>query len=827
MGIFDHYVSASSFDEMVDEQGVCRPHWQALYDRIEAAGVEGLKAAQGEIDWSLEENGVTYNVYDSPGTITNRRWSLDPIPFVIKQSEWDEVVKGIRQRAKLFDMMLRDFYGPRLLVRQGIVPSEAIFAHGGYAPEAFDFAGKKGFELYLYALDMARGPDGKFWVVNDRIQAPSGLGYAIENRLSMNTMSQALYPDIKTRRLAGYIDGLKHLIDRISGGERSTAALLSPGPLNETYFEHAYLSSLLEIGLVQGDDLLCKGGALWRKNLSGLTPVNTLLRRVDDRFCDPLELRSDSQLGVAGMVDAVRQQNLSLMNPIGSALLENPAFNPFMKNIARFFLDEELLLPQIATWWCGQPEELEYVMEHLDTLLIKPINRPSTAEAYQGSKMNAKAREMLRKRLLESPHLYVAQEEIAFSTVPYFTGEGVEPRNAAVRAFAFKRDSGYWVMNGGLVRVATKKDAFLLSSQKGGTSKDLWILGKEESEAFNPFKQLPCIDASIDSIPTRRAENLFWLGRYLARTITTTRLIRYTVKRLITAYREEATASSAFRQQLLWAVTHLTMTYPGFLDDFTGQQKLEQPIDEILSVLKDGNRPGTLSYTLNMLSGVNVSIKNLLGIDAWKLFDNLLKAWQDFCRSKKSSYRVTINELDRLHIHLLAYKELVEESIFREQGLVLYDIGYRIESALLQISESRSLLTLRRDKSTEYELLEALLNTTESFNAYRAHYKSTLLQENVIEFMLLNPQYPKSLSYQARTLLDDLKALPKSGVQMSGYEAPVYMAYTKLKQSTAASLVREGENIYEALEAMLSELSGLFITASDLFSNTYFSHYDE
>jgi uncharacterized circularly permuted ATP-grasp superfamily protein/uncharacterized alpha-E superfamily protein len=830
MGIFDRYFSESSFDEMVDAQRNFRPHWRKICDDIEAAGIDGLKAKQAEIDWSLEENGVTYNVYDAPDGISKRRWTLDPIPFVVTQSEWDRVVKGVRQRAKLFDLILRDIYGDQHLIRQGILPAEVVYSHRGFAPEVFDFAHKKNFELFFYATDMARGPDGKFWVVSDRVQAPSGLGYAVENRLSMNIIAKSLYPGTNTRRLAGFIDEMKAMIDRLSGGDRSKAALLTPGPHNETYFEHAYLSSLLDISLVQGEDLLVKEGALWLKNLSGLTKINTLLRRVDDRYCDPLELKNDSQLGVAGLVDATRQENLAMINPVGSAVLENPSFNPFMKHIARFFLDEELILPQIATWWCGQPGELKYVLEHLDQLIVKHIDRTGSSEFYFGREMDAGQLDALRNRLKASPHLYVAQEEIGFSTVPYFTGEAVEPRNAVVRSYAFKRGSSYWVMNGGLVRVATQKDGFLVSSQKGGTSKDFWIVGDEAERApADPFKQLPCVDASIDEIPTRRAENLFWLGRYLARAIATTRLIRYAVKRLINVYRDESNASEVPQHQLLWAITHMTMTYPGFLDVKNAPALLENPMKEIVSVLKDPARPGSLTYTLSMLSGANISIKNLLGIEAWKLFDKLQGEWQAFCRANTRLNRTIVNEMDKLHIHLLAYKELVEESMFREQGLVLYEIGYRIESAQLLISKARSLLCLRQEKAEEYELLEAMLNTCESFNAYRAHYKSALQLENVIEFLLLNPQYPKSLTYQTRELLSDLKALPKSRTHLTAYEAPVFRAYSRLKLESAETLVstEASDGVYTDLETMLSELSDLFTKASDEFSKTYFSHYDE
>ena len=823
MSIFERYFSESSFDEVIDGAQQYRPHWQTLFAGIEKAGIEGLKAGQAEIDWNLEENGVTYNVYDAPEGNTRRRWTLDPIPFVVTESEWDRVAEGVRQRAVLFDLMLRDLYGEQRLIRENILPAEVIFAHKGFAPECFDFGDKKHFELFFFATDMARGPDGTFWVVNDRLQAPSGLGYAVENRLSMNGIAKALYPGVHPRRLRGFIDAMKALLDRLSGGDRSKAALLTPGPHNETYFEHAYLSSLLEISLLQGEDLLSKNGALWMKNLSGLTKINTLLRRVDDRYCDPLELKNDSRLGVAGLVDAMRREQLAMINPVGSALMENLGLNPFMKSVARFFLDEELKLPQIATWWCGQKKELDYVLEHLETLIIKPIDRTTGAKAYVGSRMASEEREALRVKLQQTPYLFVAQEEIGFSTVPYFTGESIEPRNAVIRAYALKEAENFRVMDGGLVRVSTEKDAFLISSQRGGTSKDLWIVTDEEQRApSDPFKQFALMDASIDHVPTRHAENLFWMGRYLARAITTTRLIRHAVKHLINAYRDESDTPDAARSLLLKAVTHMTMTYPGFLAD-----REPAPMKEIVSILKDSQRTGSLSFTLNMLASANVSIKNLLGLEAWKLFDRLQSEWQTFRRTNTRLGRVVVNELDKLHIYLLAYKELIDESIFREQGLVLYEIGFRMESALLLIAKTRALLCLPQEKAIEHELLEALLQTCESFNAYRAHYKSALLLENVIEFLLLNPQYPKSLTYQTHRLLAELESLPKSRKHLTGYETPVFQAYARLKLATPDALTAESDGVYDTLDALLGDLAGLLIRSSDAFSKTYFSHYDE
>ncbi|MDD2827849.1 MAG: circularly permuted type 2 ATP-grasp protein, partial [Sulfurospirillaceae bacterium] len=348
MGLFENYKSVASFDEMFDENKNLREHWRGIYESIQNKGLEELGSRQAEIDWHLEENGVTYNIYNNPEGNGNRPWRLDPIPFVITGDEWKEVKKGIKQRATLLNLIFRDLYGEQKLIRDNIIPAEVIYGHKGFCSEVYNFGFKDNFNLYFYAVDMARGPDGKLWVISDRTQAPSGLGYSVENRLTLNNIAKELYPAIEVKKLSLFVEEFKTLLHKLSDGDISKVAVLTPGPHNETYFEHSYLSSFLETNLVQGDDLLCKNGALWLKSLSGLKPINTLVRRVDDKFCDPLELRNDSKLGVPGMVDAMRQDNLIMVNPIGSAILENIGLNPFMENIAQYFLNEELILPQIA-----------------------------------------------------------------------------------------------------------------------------------------------------------------------------------------------------------------------------------------------------------------------------------------------------------------------------------------------------------------------------------------------------------------------------------------------------------------------------------------------
>jgi len=831
MTIFDSYKEESSFDEIYDEQSNIKEHWKPILQSVADAGEELLQDKQEDIQWHIEYNGVTFNTYESGKSSTNRYWSMDPIPFVVLEEEWDIVTRGLQQRAKLLNLIFKDLYSEQKLIKENIIPAEVVFGHKGYATELYNCGNLDNFNLNFYATDIARAPDGKFWVISDKTQAPSGLGYAIENRLTMNAISQDLYPHVKTKKLYHFINDYKALLKKLTNNDLSKAAILTPGVHTQTYFEHAYLSAHLEVNLVQGADLLSKDGTLWLKSLSGLKEINTLIRRVDDRYSDPLELKNSSQLGVAGLVDAIRQGNLNMLNPVGSAILENAGLNPFMEKIAEYFLQEKLLLPQIATWWCGQKKELDFVLENITTLIIKKIDRTESVEIYFGSKLTQSEIETLQTALKKAPHKYVAQEEINFSTTPFYKDGALEPRNAVIRTFSVKKDDEYSVMKGGLVRVSASKDTLLLSSQQGGTSKDLWVLSdKEESLNLHDFfKYSHYVETSIQNIPTLKAENLFWFGRYLSRSIVTGRLISYLIKQITNFYRYEIDTSQESQEILQKALTHMTMTYPGFLSEVNKELFARFPMTEILSVIKDVERVGSLSFTMNMLKNTHINLKDLLTLESSKLFDKLDRAWQTFITKEKESTLQVANEVDQFLIYMMAYKELVKESIFKEQGIMLYQIGYKLESCMLLISKARSMLCLKVDKYIEYDILESVLKIQESFNAFRAYYKSSLTLENVISFLIFHPQFPKSLNHMIEELLDGFEELPKAKEYVTSYEQPMIEAQELLKSVNLKSLLEteEVDGVYVGLDALLKELSKLFIKCSDEFSHTYFSHYDE
>ena len=829
MSIFNSCKIEAPFDEMFDKNCNVKPHWKEIYDNLERVGIKQLEQKQIEIDWRLEENGVTYNIYNDPEG-TNRRWNLDPIPFVLENEEWEEIPKGLKQRAKLLNLIFKDLYTEQKLIKEGIIPAEIIFGHKGFIPEVFNFENTDYYTMKYYAADISRGPNGKFWVISDKTQSPSGLGYAIENRLTMNSILNDLYPKVEILKIARFIEDFKIMLKNNSSknNENPLITLLTPGPHNETYFEHSYLSSFLNLTLVQGEDLLEKNNQLWLKSLSGLKRVDAMIRRVDSAYCDPLELRSDSQLGVAGLVNVIRKNNISMINPIGVGILENIGLNPFMKNIAKFLLNEELILPQIATWWCGQKEELDFVIKNIKTLMIKKINRTDGIEIHIGNNLDEQELSDLIKKIQRNPNYYVGQEIIDFSTVPSFNKGKIEPRNAVIRSFAYLDKNEFKVMPSGLVRVSASKDSLVVSNQKGGTSKDLWILGKnEEFTGNNVFKNREVIDSRLENISTKRAENLFWLGRYLNRAITVARMIRFNLKSMLNINRYDDNTNAKKATKILnTSLTHLTMTYPGFLTEND-----IKPIVEIIDLIQNSNRAGTLSFSLHMLGSINTNVKNLLTMEAWRIFEKMQKEWLSYGKQQIITNREHISELDKLLIYLMAYKELIDESIFKEQGLILYDIGCKIEISQLLISKLRSLLTNKLDMLLEYDVLDSLLNSYESYNSYRAYYKSSLEISNVLEFLLFNTKYPKSLIYIIEELLSDLNDLPNNikNSHLSSFEEPIFKCYSMLKLSNAKRLldIKEDEFIYKELDEFLAQISDNLAQTSEELTKTYFSHNNE
>ncbi|SDL83928.1 circularly permuted type 2 ATP-grasp protein [Kriegella aquimaris] len=821
-------------DEMFTPKNGIKPYWNKLLTEFDKLGPNGLMARQRDIDWLLFENGVTYNVYNDPQGM-HRPWNLNVVPFILPKSEWQTVEAGIEQRAELLNLVLKDIYGEGNLIKNGIVPYEIIYGHRGFLRQCAGIEYPTDKFLSIYAADLSRGTDGRLWVVNDRAEAPSGMGYALENRSTTSRILPEMYGRMNVKRLSGFFQELNQMLIAASPvkKENPNIVILTPGSHNETYFEHAYLSSFLGYPLVQGNDLVVRDGFLWMKSLQGLKRIDVVLRRVDDAFADPLELREDSHLGVAGLLDVVRRKNVSVINPVGSGVIENPGLIPFMPAVAKYFLNQDLILPQIASWWCGQERERKYVLENLSHLVIKRIDRTNRESIYFTEFMAQQQLNDLKKEIEETPYRYVAQERISFSTAPNLVNESIESRNLVTRAFCIASDDKYSVMSGGLVRVAPDRETIRVSNQRGGTSKDLWVLDDapiKEDKYRHWQKRSSVAISGLNDLPSLTAENLYWAGRYVGRTLVNARFIRMVMRHMALVQNRNEKPDSIKLQVLFKAVTQLTGTYPGFTDKTKeGKLAMEDPMEEMLSVILDRDRPGSLAHTISMFSNSYYSIRNLWSSDMWRVFENIQKLWQSFEEGKDRSINKILKVLNQLITRLIAFMGLIEESILVQQGLLLYFIGLQLEQSMLTITKCRSLLTIKYDEQVEYDLLEYLLASHESLNIYRYSYRSYIQLEHVLDLVLLDLEYPRSLTFMLNRVQKDIARLPHSHKEnsLSNYQKYIFEAFSRLRLAESSDLVKtksETDFFREELDTLLEKLSELLYESSQSISSTYFNH---
>ena len=419
--------NAARYDELLESTGAIRPHWQPLIARLESAGSESARRGIELARRLIIENGVTYNVYADPQG-RDRPWQLDTLPLIIAADEWQAIAKGVAQRARALDALLADLYGSQRLMAEGIVPPELVFGHPNFLWPCRGVMPRDARWLHLYAVDLARAPDGQWWVLGDRTQTPSGPGYALENRRIVSRVFPQLLDEMRVQSLNGFFVALReHLLSTADDDEAPLAVVLTPGPFNETYFEHAYLARQLGLALVEGADLTVRGQTLYLKTFTGLRRVHAVLRRLDDDFCDPAELRADSALGVPGLLQVVRAGRVVMANALGSGVLESASWLGFMPPVTEWLLGESLDLPSVATWWCGERPALEHVIENLDRLVIKPAFPNQRFEPVFGSSLDRPDRNRLIERLRGRPYAYVAQERMSLSQSPVWRGAQLEP----------------------------------------------------------------------------------------------------------------------------------------------------------------------------------------------------------------------------------------------------------------------------------------------------------------------------------------------------------------------------------------------------------------
>ena len=815
-------------DEMWGEEAPF-PHWEKLLSQLESLGAEELALRKNELQRFLKENGVTYTIYgEDKGDI--RSWKLDPIPFLIAPDTWKHLKEGLKQRAEVLKLLLADLYGPQKIIKEGILPPELIFSDPSYLFPCSHSIPEELWDLPLYAADISKGPDGRVWVIGDRTQAPSGWGYALENRISMIRVLPELYESSSIAKITDFYDQLSRNLSSMapSGKSDPLVVILTPGPYNETYFEHAYLAALQGFILAQGQDLMVKEGKVWLKTLGGLEQVDVIIRRVDSSYCDPLELYGGSHLGVPGLLEVVRQGNVRIANPIGSGILENPGIMAFFSNICRFFTGEDLRIPNIATWWCGHEKERLYVLEHLKGMVVRHIDSRRNHPTYFGWLLTDKEKKELVTKINKHPHLFVGQEQAIYSTAPSFQDQVLCARRTALRCFLVQTSKGYQILPGGLTRSAPTPGDIFVSGQSGGISKDTWVLSSaqqahEEEELFGEGA-LPKL-RSLDRLPSNTAENLFWVGRYTVRVFRTVRLMQSVLRFQSESKNFAQLRDSETLEVLLKSLTQFTMTYPGFVEE---EALLEHPSKELYDLLVDSDRIGSLAFTLDRWMQSIRAVRDRWSHNTLIILDSIESHWKGLREESTTNFRRLRNGLDVVINGVAAFHGLNSDSMANIDGRVLYDVGRHIEQAMLATHLMRSMLVVKREALVEDSLMKVMLQNSESLQAFRYRYRSHLNLSTVLNLLLIDLHFPHSLSFTLTQLSDALQKLPteEGRGRLAPEQKMILSSTTELQLAEIPQLIQTSDSSFlrEELDTLLANISKNTSGCADWVIQKYFSH---
>ena len=728
-----------------------RPHWSRVMEWLRAVGPDEMAQRGARAERRIRENGITYNIYGDPQGV-NRPWRIDLLPLLIPAEEWKFIEAGVVQRAHLLSLLLEDLYGEQRLVKEGRFPAALLYGNPAFLRPMVGIAVPGQSYLHMLAVDLARSPDGRWWVLSDRTQAPSGSGYALENRIIVSDSLPELFRGSNVLRLAPFFRAQRDALRAMAGRDNPRVVLLTPGPHNETYFEHSYLAKYLGLTLVEGRDLTVRDRCVYLKTVDGLEQVDVILRRVDDSFCDPLELRSDSLLGVSGLVNAVFAGNVKVANALGSGLIESAAIMPFLPGLARDLLGETLRLPSVATWWCGQSDALDWVLNHLESVVVKPAFPSRGMEPVFGSNLPAAEKASLLTRLRAQPHEFVAQEQVALSTAPVWENQRFNSRSVVLRTYVLNTGSGWIAFPGGLVRVAEASESGgpVVSMQRGGHSKDAWVLSDTAVDTFSllrPRHEQVELRRVPRVVPSSVADNTFWLGRYVERAENIARILRSMMPGIHRADESELHSLLRLHSCLGTGSSKLPKRKPPAFDS------LEK---ELRSMLSDSKRGDSLPSTLAEVSRIGGNVRERLSADMMLLIGQLRNVMKLDPQRPLLDYHVTLTECLEL---LSAFSGMERENINRGSGWLFMSLGRRLERAMYLTRQLREIT--RPLALHDWSFLELLLEVADSSMTYRTRYYTTLQPVAVLDVLMADETNPRSLDFQLDHLADLYEKLPR------------------------------------------------------------------
>lgn len=823
---------AKLHDETRAADGSSLPNWNLIYERLNALTADQVERRQMEIARQLRANGIAYSPL-SDDLQSARPWNLDLAPFVIEPSDWAQLSAALEQRARLKQVLLADIYADQSFIQQGLIPAAMVYAHKGYLRDAVN--SELRLTLPLFAADVSRSPSGKWYVVDDICQYPEGIGYAVENRLVLARTMPDLFRQARVSRIAGYFKQIQQHISEMSESD-DRCVILAHGPEHPHYFEFAFLAKYLGYTLVQAGDLTVRDNRVFLKTVAGLQRVSVIFRFINDTALDPLAVGQSAAKGITGLFQAVRAGGVKIINSLGSGILENPALNVCLADLCQHVLGEPLLMRGPPTYWLGNDTHCKHVMAHERDLLFRDID--SRGQLFDPRLMSVDELATLRNSIALAPERYVAQERLDRSIAPAFVGNQRVSQQVTVRIFLIQQGDGYRAMPGGLCLLDTVEDGRRPSFDSLQGSKDTWAIAqtpvKPVSLLGNPNAdaQFAVIDGEL---PSRVAENLFWMGRNAERCENNIRLLRSIFQTLryddeATVASEDSASVSPVLSAILRATTQATRTLPGFVGR-GGRKRLQFPQKELLSLLHDPSRPGTLPFTLKQLQKSAASIRDRVSDELLQVLNQLDDVYVELVENitphlfteDAELLKQVSDQLDSALMSLSAFAGLAHENFTHGDGWRFMMLGRRLE----RINHTCVIINtmLARDRNDTL-LLETLLKLFDSVMTYRSRYRSQIDVGLVLQLLLMDELNPRSLAFQFKEVEKHIAKLPgrRSLSQVDALGRLTVSGLSRVQLAEPFVLLGAKKDARQNLPRLLSVLERLPEEMADILSATYFLH---
>ncbi|MCK7612887.1 circularly permuted type 2 ATP-grasp protein [Roseibium sediminicola] len=752
-------------DELLYPDGRVRPVWRPFLDHLSKLSADEVTERFARGNQYLNDAGVYFRQYGQDGA-NEREWPLSHIPVIISQEDWQVISDGLTQRAELLEKVVADLYGPNRLVSERYLPAGLIAQSPEWQRPLVGIEPKSGHFLHFLTFEIGRGPDGTWWVLSDRAQAPSGAGFALENRVATGRVFNEFFAKANVHRLAGFFRRFRDHLLELRAEPDSRVSILTPGPLNDTYFEHAYIARYLGFMLLEGEDLTVENGKLMVRTVAGPKPVSVLWRRLDAAWTDPVELNETSQIGTPGLVQAVRGGTVSMVNALGTGILETRALLAFLPRISEFLLGEPLKLPNVATWWCGEASTRDYVKQHAGTMMFSPALSTALPFASAQTDFIGKDFDKLNQGILDSwidteAGNLVGQEAVTLSTTPAYHDGQLLPRPMSLRVFLARTSQGWEVMAGGFARIGRTEDASAIAMQSGGSAADVWIVGgqKPVKETLLHQTESPFFKTQSGALPSRAADNLFWLGRYVERAEGAVRLLRAYHARLLETADPEAPLAAQTGE---------------FLDKIG-----VAPSDPI---------PEGLCDMLQSAVASAAKVRDRFSVDGWLALNDLAQTANGARRTMRESADVT-RAMGLLLRKITGFSGLVHENMYRFTGWRFLSIGRALERA----HRMADLLAEFTVEDAPEGSLELLLEVGDSAMSMSRRYAVSLSHSTVLDLLAMDTKNPRAVLYQLTDMKDHVSALPGAAEHghLSELARSVLQIHTSLAISTPDTLSPE------------------------------------